>query len=558
MTEKITGTIAMPLRGLTGKDGLSAYQVAVKNGFLGSEEDWLRTIATKEALEKVKEDSEDVIVSDNSTEVFYLNKNTREVVLKNKSINIVVPKDCFVGWRVVLNLTEVESVEHFDVGFDYPSLMFGSDAPWQMPQEGKTYILAKIADNYMPSDYVLYSIAGTERHTKEEQETIEKAHIHENLKTLNESSNLFSNVLRGTATGTVVALCDVSPVEHKMKCVVRSKNLLVYPYADSTITKNGITFTDNKDGSVTINGTAEGDTIFNLTDSSCPLEVAAGAVLAVKKIHENADSNVSFNWQEKLEDGSWETLSSNRNEDVVYTVKAGTMHFYISIPSGTTVDNLTVYPQVETGTQSTAWTPYISDLSTIKIRQIEKNLVTYPFAMNAESASKNGITFTDNKDGSVTIDGTAQERTSFAFSNNLNPLILPVGETVTLLKSGYQYSIRDVVNKEYSTVRAEATVSKDAVFVTENDAFSVYIHLSKDTTVNRKTVRPCLILGGIDKITEYPVCKDGTVSVAALLAPNMTLIPDKEGVVIDIIYNRDINKAFEELTQAIISLGGNV
>ena len=33
---------------------------------------------------------------------------------------------------------------------------------------------------------------------------------------------------------------------------------------------------------------------------------------------------------------------------------------------------------------------------------------------------------------------------------------------------------------------------------------------------------------------------------------------DTEGAIIDAEYNRDINKAFAEMQQAIISLGGNV
>lgn len=34
------------------------------------------------------------------------------------------------------------------------------------------------------------------------------------------------------------------------------KNLLRYPYHNTTLTKNGITFTDNGDGSITLNGTS--------------------------------------------------------------------------------------------------------------------------------------------------------------------------------------------------------------------------------------------------------------------------------------------------------------
>lgn len=58
--------------------------------------------------------------------------------------------------------------------------------------------------------------------------------------------------------------------------------------------------------------------------------------------------------------------------------------------------------------------------------------------------------------------------------------------------------------------------------------------------------------------TIYTPNADGTVEGVTSLYPNMTLTTDTSGVVIDAEYNRDINKAFQELTQAIISLGGNV
>ena len=51
---------------------------------------------------------------------------------------------------------------------------------------------------------------------------------------------------------------------------------------------------------------------------------------------------------------------------------------------------------------------------------------------------------------------------------------------------------------------------------------------------------------------------DGTVNGVTSLYPNTTLMTDTDGVLIDCEYNRDINKAFAELQQAIISLGGNV
>ena len=61
-----------------------------------------------------------------------------------------------------------------------------------------------------------------------------------------------------------------------------------------------------------------------------------------------------------------------------------------------------------------------------------------------------------------------------------------------------------------------------------------------------------------EAVSEYTTTSDGTVNGVTSLYPTTTLMTDTGGVIIDCEYNRDINKAFAELHQAIISLGGNV
>ena len=55
-------------------------------------------------------------------------------------------------------------------------------------------------------------------------------------------------------TGTSIHYWSINSKEPYKKS--NNKNLLVYPFYHTTITANGVTFTDNKDGSVKINGTA--------------------------------------------------------------------------------------------------------------------------------------------------------------------------------------------------------------------------------------------------------------------------------------------------------------
>lgn len=55
----------------------------------------------------------------------------------------------------------------------------------------------------------------------------------------------------------------------------------------------------------------------------------------------------------------------------------------------------------------------------------------------------------------------------------------------------------------------------------------------------------------------YPVNEDGTCEVTSI-SPSMTLLTDTEGAVLECEYCKDINKVLDQLTQAIISMGGNI
>lgn len=61
---------------------------------------------------------------------------------------------------------------------------------------------------------------------------------------------------------------------------------------------------------------------------------------------------------------------------------------------------------------------------------------------------------------------------------------------------------------------------------------------------------------GTQTVTYTPT-EDGSCEVASI-APAMTLTTDNENVRISCEYNRDINKAYDQLVQAILSLGGNI
>jgi hypothetical protein len=75
-----------------------------------------------------------------------------------------------------------------------------------------------------------------------------------------------------------------------------------------------------------------------------------------------------------------------------------------------------------------------------------------------------------------------------------------------------------------------------------------------------------LINTAIADINEYEPYIEGETIETTLedgaelnsISPNMTITTDTDGVVIDTEYNKDSNIVIEKLTQAIISLGGNI
>ena len=168
--------------------------------------------------------------------------------------------------------------------------------------------------------------------------------------------------LKGTKSDTAILLDDVSPVTHEMVVRVKSKNLLNYELFEPSYTKNGVTFTNNGDGTVTANGTATANTFYyfdcsnkllgTYTLSGCPSGGSTTTYLMGLGASDFPDvgSGVTRNFP---------------NQQVP--------NIFIKIFGGTTVENLVFKPQLELGTTATAYTPYVPDLTAAKVSRYEKN-----------------------------------------------------------------------------------------------------------------------------------------------------------------------------------------
>lgn len=135
------------------------------------------------------------------------------------------------------------------------------------------------------------------------------------------------------------------------------KNILPYPYNDTTKTMSGITFTDNGDGTITVNGTSTGDAIFTLC--------TANILDKSKKYFLSGNPNSSIIMQVVVFDtnNNGHSWDDNGNGVAIDLLNSGdweisTTTIFIHVISGTTLSNVVIKPQIEGGTTATAYEQY--------------------------------------------------------------------------------------------------------------------------------------------------------------------------------------------------------
>lgn len=173
-----------------------------------------------------------------------------------------------------------------------------------------------------------------------------------------ENSNpVIMDGLQGGVPFSEIIMSGDDIIGNELTLTASGKNLMPYPYANTTKTTNGITFTDNGDGTVTANGTATADATFYFANrsklavkgnyylSGCPIGGSGSAydiVLATFDVN-----NATVDVYNDVGNGRAVTISKN----------AQTANIYIRIRSGQTVDNMTFYPQLELGATATEYVP---------------------------------------------------------------------------------------------------------------------------------------------------------------------------------------------------------
>lgn len=303
----------------------------------------------------------------------------------------------------------------------------------------------------------------------------------------------------------------------------QGRNIIPYPYYQTTKTVYGVTFTDNKDGSIGISGTQDGSTSRPYMD--------VGIWLGTDKKEGNIkiDANTYFTISANCSSDNagiryyvYDESGSKLADNIVYGTATKTLKFdvdtWVALCIETAANSETYdcicKPQLELGTIAHAYEPSIESNVNLK-KEIDKtstlqgqNLIPYPY--DGTEGNTNGITWTVNDDGSVTANGTASKESPYS-------LIYPYNlSTMKSLQLGNTYIISDGLTDEqhknvaytqlvrydknnHNNWKYGVSSMKGSEIYTANDEntlqYGIRLIIRNGATANNITFKPMLEIG---------------------------------------------------------------
>lgn len=229
-------------------------------------------------------------------------------------------------------------------------------------------------------------------------------------------ADYITHTKNGAAVGEVDTLAGA-----KAEVEVGSKNLFNWKLAGKS--ENGITYTQNSDGSITVNGTATDRSYAYIIGYDIPINPGIYTFSGCPSGGQSTTYRLALSL---YIDGVWQTNETDYGDSVTFEVALpiNQMTAYIEIMSGTTVENLTFYPQLEYGETATPYTPYLPTGAAVEVLACGKNL----FDLNADKYW-GSADITERTGSTFTVSGQAETWIAVEF-------ILPEIQNKTLTVSG--------------------------------------------------------------------------------------------------------------------------
>ena len=356
--------------------------------------------------------------------------------------------------------------------------------------------------------------------------------------------------IEGTAEGKNIYIDDASAeplidimLEGESQQATRSgKNLL-----DNTATtkiSNGITFTVNSDGTVLVDGT--NDTSANSSLVINRYDLSPGTYILNGCPSGGASNTYRLAIQET---GSYSILGSIDigNGSREFTIDTTTsVQIAIFIQKGLTINNLLFKPMLREATiaddtyeqyEASPSPDYRSKIENLEGENICPSLNT--------TRTINGVTFTKNKDGSITMNGTATAKTTYPINVNTTTTTRTV-----LLKANSKYRMLSSYESGKYTTQVfylknnVMTYSSSLIETVEETKVGMYITVYKDAVLDNVTIYPQITKG--EEYKPYvPYNSLGFLDIGE------NLIKARE-------YSATVNNVERSITNGLVKLNGTM
>lgn len=342
------------------------------------------------------------------------------------------------------------------------------------------------------------------------------------------AKNVLANAIKGHLKGEIVTADDVSPVEYDMNVKACGKN-----HFDVSKIESSDKITNNGDGSVTVAAGSYGTNTKKTLHELCPtLEEGKAYVLSLTT--QSALAKYIYLTKTAMTWGNGKCFVMTREMLDSYVNIYG-MH---SAEEGFGQECIVSNIQIEEGTTPTEYTPYI-DPATVTVRRCGKNLIPFPYPLLTGTKTQSGLTFTVQDDGGIVIDGTA---TADVYINIFrfrlsSESVFPWSKHGIISNNTHENKVRcvyDAGNRYTSIFAAQGTICENITFYPQIEVGTVATEYEK----------------GIP-LESFTPASDGSVSGMMSTAPNMTILTDTEGVVVECEYNKDTNKVIQKLADAL-------
>ena len=313
-------------------------------------------------------------------------------------------------------------------------------------------------------------------------------------------------------------------------------------------TQNGITVTNNGDGTFTISGTATNNVAISLTTGSKGEELTGSqAYTMAMEILSNGGSGGSLT-VEILKNGTQQYNFFN-----IYPQTTTGMKVQVSTPSedatirgiayycgsGTVVNNLKIRPYLVKGSYTTStippFEPYVGGTTSPnpsypqpvnvvsgdnEINVLGKNLIPTSDIISTSGTTSNGITFTRNSDGSITANGTATGAISIYINNDYTELSagtytfsdsVASGESETTFFLYVDVRHTDGTGWDYYNFSTANTTTGMTQTIPEAFKFKTRIVIRNGQTLNNVVFKPMLEVGS--SATTYEAYQGNTYNI---------------------------------------------